>query len=265
MLERAAAARRCDFLAIGLAELEPPGLALMFGARTRAASRVVLADAADRACRGDAPEPIVRRIAAAFAASQALARDPSVGRAVFARAVFTDALAVLELALARTAVTPEQLVPVRTVLQSFDRADPFGIMRGRDADAHHIGREAFVHRRRHIVPPELVERIAQAQRIERARPPAEILGAAWRKYGPEALESAPFVPGAPLLLATDVHDAAQVKAFLAGEQATCVDMDALVAGAPAMLDRALMASGDPQVRLGPAAPPKGADEPRALR
>jgi hypothetical protein len=244
MLERAAAARRCDFLAIGLAELEPPGLALMFGARTRAAARIVLADAADRACRGDEPEPIARRIAAAFSASQALARDPSVGRAVFARAIFTDALATLELALARKAVTPEQLVPARTVLQSFDRADPFGILRGRDADADQIGREAFVHRRRRIAPPELVERIAQAQRIERARPPAEILGAAWRKWGPETLESAPFVPGAPLLLATDVHDPARVRAFFAGEQATCVDMEPIVAGAPALLDRALAASGD---------------------
>ncbi len=244
MLERAAAARRCDFLAIGLQELEPPGLALMFGSRTRAAARVVLADAAGRACRVDAPEPIVRRIAAAFAASHALARDPGVGRAVFARAIFTDALATLELALARKAVTPEQLVPVRNVLKSFDRADPFGIMRGRDADADHIGREAFVHRRRRIVPPELVERIAQAQRIERARPPAEILGVAWKKWGPEALESAPLVPGAPLLLATDVHDPARVKAFFAGEQATCVDMGPLVAGAPALLDRALAAAGD---------------------
>ncbi|MBU3728627.1 MAG: hypothetical protein FGM37_05190 [Phycisphaerales bacterium] len=244
MLERAAGARRCDFLAIGLAELEPPGLALMFGARTRAASRIVLADAADRACRGDAPEPIVRRLAAAFAASHALVRDPSVGRAVFARAIFTDALATLELALVRKAVTPEQFAPVRTVLQSFDRADPFGIMRGRDADAHHIGREAFVHRRRRIVPPELVERIAQAQRIERARPPAEILGAAWRTWGPQALDAPAFVPGAPLLLATDVHDPARVKAFLEGEQATCIDMEPIVAGAPMLLDRALAAAGD---------------------
>jgi len=244
MLERAAAARRCDYLAIGVPELEPPGLALMLGARTRAATRIVLADAADRACRGDAPEPIVRRIAAAFAASHVLARDPSAGRALFARAIFSDALATLEQAIARKAVTLEQLAPVRTALQSFDRADPFGILRGRDADADHIGREAFVHRRRRIVPPELVEKIAQAQRIERARPPADILGVAWRKWGPEALESAPFVPGAPLLLATDVHDPARVKAFFTGEQVTCIDIEPMITGAPALLDRALAAAGD---------------------
>ncbi len=138
---------------------------------------------------------------------------------------------------------------MRTTLQSFDRADPFGILRGRDADADHIGREAFVHRRRRIVPPELVEKIAQAQRIERARPPAEILGAAWRKWGPEALESGPFVPGAPLLLATDVHDPARVKAFFAGQQVTCIDIEPMVADAPALLDRALAAAGDADARM----------------
>ena len=95
-----------------------------------------------------------------------------------------------------------------------------------------------------IVAPELVDRIAAAQRIERTRPPVAFIDAAWRRDGAEALQAAPFVPGAPLLLATDVHHPARVKAFLAGEQPTSIDMDPIVTGAAALLDRALAAAGD---------------------
>lgn len=244
-LERAARTSRCDFLAISdTPPFEPPSLELVHGPRIRAATRVVLADAVDRACRSDAPSGIARRLAAAFAVSQTLTRDPGVGRALFARAIFMDACTALEFALARKAIAPSDCAPVLAVLRSFDAADPFGVVRGRDADADQIGRSAFVNRKRRIVPPELAERIAQAQRAERARPPVAFLDAAWRRDGAGQLDTAPFVPGAPLLLCMDIHDPARVKAFLAGEQPTSIDLDPIVADAPALLDRALAAAGD---------------------
>jgi hypothetical protein len=246
MLERAARTPRCDFLALGdTFTLEPPSLDIFHGARIRAAVRVVLADAVDRACRGDGAPAIVRRLAVAFAVSQMLSRDPAVGRSLFARAVFVDAL---DFALARKAVSVPDLAPVLATLRAFDAADPFGTVRGRDADADFIGRSAFAHHKRRIVAPELVDRIAAAQRIERARPPVAFVDAAWRRDGAEILQAAPFVPGAPLLLATDVHDPVRVKAFLAGEQPTSIDMDPIVTGAPALLDRALAAAGDAEAR-----------------
>lgn len=263
-LERAALADRCDFLALSdTSSFEPPSLCIVHGAQVRAAARVVLADATDRACRGEPPSGIARRLAAAFAASHALSRDASVGRAVFARAVFMDALAAMELALARKAVSVQDLAPVRAALARFDRSDPFGIMRGRDADADHIGRAAFVARARRIVPPELAPRIAEAQRIERQRSPADLLGAAWRRDGPGQLAAAPFVPGAPLLLCTDVHDPVRVKAFLAGEQPSPVDLDPVVAGAPALIDRARAAAGDADALRRAAQRTEGSHERRA--
>lgn len=264
MLERAARTPRCDFLALGdTFTLEPPSLDIFHGARIRAAVRVVLADAVDRACRGDGAPAIVRRLAVAFAVSQMLSRDPAVGRSLFARAVFTDALAAMDLALARKAVSVPDLAPVLATLRAFDAADPFGTVRGRDADADFIGRSAFAHHKRRIVAPELVDRIAAAQRIERARPPVAFIDAAWRRDGAEALQAAPFVPGAPLLLATDVHDPVRVKAFLAGEQPTSIDMDLIVTGAPALLDRAHAAAGDAEARTRAERPRGGANERRA--
>jgi hypothetical protein len=150
----------------------------------------------------------------------------------------------MDFALARKAVSVGDLAPVLTVLRTFDAADPFGTMRGRDADADFVGRSAYAHHKRRIVAPELVDRIAAAQRIERARPPVAFVDAAWRRDGADALKAAPFVPGAPLLLATDVHDPARVNAFFAGEQPTSIDMDPIVTGATALLDRALAAAGD---------------------
>ena len=244
-LDRAARTPRCDFLALGdTVTPEPPSLDIFHGSRIRAAVRVVLADAVDRACRGDGAPAIVRRLSVAFAVSQTLARDPAVGRSLFARAIFGDALAAMEFTLARKAVSVPDLAPALSTLRTFDAADPFGTMRGRDADADFIGRSAFAHHKRRIVAPELVDRIAAAQRIERARPPAAFIDAAWRRDGAETLQAAPFVPGAPLLLATDVHDPARVKAFLAGEQPASIDMDPIITGAPALLDRALAAAGD---------------------